>query len=317
MNEYGVMLEWIESQRLSLTSGAQITDGAEFIYQCAVLALAQGVPFYVAEDPCLMIAQAAAALPREEPFMKDLLPEPWGVLFLEKAIPLPMEDGLTPYIRGLGWLQNHCTVCSHMVLEQIGDFAMIQVDDDDPGAAFCQLKTCDCRQCGAMVTVYGDTPGKGPNGMTMCFTKVMSFHQMQEGQCCDLEDCEERPIFDPIVQFFKATMLFLDQRLVSQEPARADRAARRRYERDHGREPDIRVIYLRKTTRTARAGDAQTGEPLAPVDWSCRWSVGGHWRQQWYAAARVHRRRWIGEYVKGPADKPFRPRGATVYGVVR
>jgi hypothetical protein len=37
-----------------------------------------------------------------------------------------------------------------------------------------------------------------------------------------------------------------------------------------------------------------------------RWTVDGHWRNQWYPKKEVHRPRWIDGYVKGPADAPLR-----------
>jgi hypothetical protein len=46
-----------------------------------------------------------------------------------------------------------------------------------------------------------------------------------------------------------------------------------------------------------------TGNKL--VDWSHRWIVQGHWRNQWYARAGEHRPKWIDPYPKGPEDKPL------------
>jgi hypothetical protein len=45
-------------------------------------------------------------------------------------------------------------------------------------------------------------------------------------------------------------------------------------------------------------------------NYSHRWIVGGHWRNQWYATESIHRQIWISPYVKGPEDRPLivRPR---------
>lgn len=40
-------------------------------------------------------------------------------------------------------------------------------------------------------------------------------------------------------------------------------------------------------------------------DYSHRWIVNGHWRNQWLPSRKTHRAQWIAPYVKGPEDKPL------------
>lgn len=47
------------------------------------------------------------------------------------------------------------------------------------------------------------------------------------------------------------------------------------------------------------------GNPGTEVEWSHRWLVRGHWRQQWYASEGVHRAIYINPHIKGPEDKPL------------
>ena len=47
-------------------------------------------------------------------------------------------------------------------------------------------------------------------------------------------------------------------------------------------------------------------------DWSHRWLVSGHWRNQWYPSEGVRRPIWIDAFVKGPSDAPLLVR-PTVY----
>jgi hypothetical protein len=61
---------------------------------------------------------------------------------------------------------------------------------------------------------------------------------------------------------------------------------------------DIHVITLRRPSAGSEA------EPSA-VDWSHRWLVGGHWRNQFLPSVGSHRLQWISPYVKGPSDKPL------------
>jgi hypothetical protein len=49
-------------------------------------------------------------------------------------------------------------------------------------------------------------------------------------------------------------------------------------------------------------------EPLGgTANYSHRFLVAGHWRNQWCPSLGVHRQTWISPYVKGPADKPLKP----------
>lgn len=86
------------------------------------------------------------------------------------------------------------------------------------------------------------------------------------------------------------------------------RPARRRAERA-GIPPDVSVVDLRRPVGAAVTGGSSR-------DWSHRWLVGGHWRNQWLASTKTHRLTWINPYVKGPTDKPFVPK-ERVYRLVR
>jgi hypothetical protein len=77
-------------------------------------------------------------------------------------------------------------------------------------------------------------------------------------------------------------------------------------------EKRITVVRLRRTY------DDRTKEPEpGSVDWSHRWIVGGHWRNQWYASVQLHRQIWISPFVKGPADKELIVNKARVFELVR
>jgi hypothetical protein len=79
------------------------------------------------------------------------------------------------------------------------------------------------------------------------------------------------------------------------------RPVRRREERAGRPAPRVRLVDVRRPRRPP-------GPPGAhrDVDWSHRWVVRGHWRQQAYGPGRtLHRPRWIAPFVKGPDDKPL------------
>lgn len=94
---------------------------------------------------------------------------------------------------------------------------------------------------------------------------------------------------------------------------------RRHSERGHDvraklNQSPVRVLQLHKEQHVQAAaaaeasGETPGGEDAAEAgrEYTCRWLVAGHWRQQWYPARKVHRPLWIAPHLKGPADKPLR-----------
>lgn len=95
--------------------------------------------------------------------------------------------------------------------------------------------------------------------------------------------------------------LLLQQRVAVRHTESADRASRRRAMKAGLSEPpNITVIRLRRALNpNGSDGDGRD------VDWSHRWMVGGHWRNQYHPSNESHVPTWIAPYVKGPEDKPL------------
>jgi hypothetical protein len=98
------------------------------------------------------------------------------------------------------------------------------------------------------------------------------------------------------------------------ETKQAERHARKRLERaGWQQEPLIRVIEMRR-----RQGHHYQHGSSAPVDWSTRWFVSGHWRQQACGPKHTERRPcWVGPFIKGPADRPLKPPPRNIFAVIR
>jgi hypothetical protein len=101
----------------------------------------------------------------------------------------------------------------------------------------------------------------------------------------------------------------MQQRVAVQHHERPERHQRREAKRYHFPERDILVIRLR---REATEVSEPSGEP---GNWTHRWIVSGHWRNQWYPASEVHRQIWVSPFVKGPESLPLvvKPRKAMVW----
>jgi hypothetical protein len=81
-----------------------------------------------------------------------------------------------------------------------------------------------------------------------------------------------------------------------------DRATRRRLERRGRPVPDVRIVNLAARHRAATAAPGGHRD----VEWTRRWIVSGHWRQQACGPGRTqHRPVYIAPFIKGPEDKPL------------
>ena len=103
-------------------------------------------------------------------------------------------------------------------------------------------------------------------------------------------------------RFFAAFCYFVKQRILTESRERADRPARRRAERE-GRNPEesIRVVQLR-ASEVHSYGD----ERDRSFEYSVRWIVRGHWRNQYHPSTGRHEPKWIMPYVKGPDGAPVK-----------
>jgi hypothetical protein len=99
----------------------------------------------------------------------------------------------------------------------------------------------------------------------------------------------------------QTTLRLMQQRVAVSHDERLPRATRRRLEREGmGQVEEVLIVRLRRpmTHHNGEIGDT-------PSEWTHRWIVDGHWRNQWYPSIHKHRQIWISPYVKGPEDKPL------------
>jgi len=102
----------------------------------------------------------------------------------------------------------------------------------------------------------------------------------------------------------------MQQRLAVRTTRPPDRAARRRLERGGVvAPPTIEVVELRARDYQPAAG------AVNPVDWSWRWIVRAHWRNQYHGPGRPHQRVIVPAHLKGPEGKPLKA-ATKLYAVV-
>lgn len=105
---------------------------------------------------------------------------------------------------------------------------------------------------------------------------------------------------EPFFANFLATCVLMQQSLTEIERTPAERHEQKRWLRRGFSPQEITVVRLRRIDRTQRTGDGESS-----VDWSHRWIVTGHWRQQYYPSEGGNKPIWISPYVKGPDDRPI------------
>jgi hypothetical protein len=101
-------------------------------------------------------------------------------------------------------------------------------------------------------------------------------------------------------RFFQTFFRLAEQRILTKERTHGDRHARKRLRRIKDDNDGVLVIRLRRQSVAREHAEERD------VDWSCRWVVGGHWRNQFYPSIGEHRQIWIAPYVKGPEEKDLR-----------
>lgn len=114
-------------------------------------------------------------------------------------------------------------------------------------------------------------------------------------------------------------LLWCQQKILLESHRQApDRAARRRVDALHKPgEARIDVQQIKVVTLRAQKSKPKSDEEGEEREWSCRWIVRPFWRQQWYPSLGIHQAKYIGMYVKGPADKPLRIPKQTLFSVTR
>lgn len=121
--------------------------------------------------------------------------------------------------------------------------------------------------------------------------------------------------------FYLAACTWLKQRVAVTEPGHIERHHRKQLARDMKQQDvpvpaTIKVVHLRRAE--TRSHEPSVEGEHAPREWSCRWGVEGHWRNQPIGPGRAETKLiYIMPFVKGPADKPFKAAGQKVFKVVR
>lgn len=180
---------------------------------------------------------------------------------------------------------------------------------EDLGSNYGRCPQCERRHMG-VIQIATFTPTKlGFLGLKSISNAVIGDAEpYAKGQIIDIYS-----VLPPDVKkFIVALLYFMRSKIVVNSTEIPDRSSRKKFGGKGFTEKTVNLIKLRVTEYKYPQGIGQ-----ADVEWSCRWIVRGHWRNQYYASRHVHELIWISPFVKGPEDKPLKKPGATIFDVER
>lgn len=258
-------------------------------------------PIYV-DDDMETLWEAAADKFQPEPFEASDLLTPAGFVFLPRPQMMTDVNGKRCSWRAFSWA--YTTVVEKDEGRQrpaIGISLYSHIDDDDDfnpdlREAAWDPKTNQSRMAGWPLSL-----------MHIDFWPFgESFEEVHgggsSGRLTDEEEARAREGFTDTWRRIQSLFRLMQQEITVPTQERPPRASRRRGGRKANEfEPKtVTVIRLRRPKR------ARQSEDVKEVDWSHRWPVSAHWRNQWFPSLGIHRQILIGTYIKGPEDKPLR-----------
>lgn len=258
------------------------------------LAMQTAETVYVAADKCALVQAAANSMPPDVFHSTDLF-APRGFVWFAHPINvpelLPDEWGVVAsiprHIRAMSWIQ-------HPRILEAGDRRYIDVAD----ALRYAVDGASDADHGIIFWLWEDADEAwrhaGRGQVSPMDTSAWRFGSTTDDAPADLAKWYRR--------FILAFQRLLWQRIAVVDRERPPREYRRRCERA-GVAPDngtITIVHLRRPVPKTRPEGEST-----PVNWSHQWIVHGFWRNQWYPSLVDHRRIWIEDFVKGPADRPL------------
>lgn len=110
----------------------------------------------------------------------------------------------------------------------------------------------------------------------------------------------------PLTKHLQALLRLMQQHIALRSQGRPERRLRRRMARADLPVRSIVIVRLRRP-------DAPSDPEHRAVEWSHRWLVSGHWRNQYYPSTGTHRQVFINPYIKGPPDAPLEVRKTRVF----
>jgi hypothetical protein len=252
-----------------------VTGNEEVGFHVHRTILGIGGTYAVTRDIVDVLEQAAPSLPSFILHVEDL-PSPHGFVWLERAIVVPDINDKSLVVRGFGW-----TLSALRLPDGTSEPAVIMLAWTDP-------RDPRDHAYGEFRDAFG-----APLGLLSMLAGIFPINVAWQ-------EAHGRPKATGLGEFWLTLLRFMDEPWINTERYEPDRHLSKRAMRTLNHVPEVHVVHLR---RAAARGNTDPG--AGNVEWSHRWLVRGHWRNQWYPSLEVHKPRWIAEHVKGPEHAPL------------
>jgi hypothetical protein len=221
----------------------------------------------VSGDMAQLLQVAGDSMPDETIEAADL-PGPAGFVYLEEPIWKAVDDGSAHVaLRGWHWRLRHNTV------DVVTYGRREDVDRDKNGDPLSDITEEDRRTLPPLYSRSG-------------FAWPLGFDAPTVGVGWESS-------------YIKALWTLAKQTIATTSTPALPRAEKRRGERLN-MPAEVVVVTLRRAKRPT-----SEDTPVETPDWTHRWVVAGHWRNQYLPSTGTHRLQWIAEHIKGPDDKPL------------
>jgi hypothetical protein len=283
------------------------------------------VPYYVSPEVCNALEAAHAAIPDYELRREDLL-TPFGWAYFSRPLPVDnsvdfedIEKSTAGSIAEADWLGAMVGMSwAPLVLRAPdGQLANEPINGESAGEI-----TSDLAKANSIIVHFYRESTERRSGMpiaslTWVFGQgMMNLYEVghNDYQHDNLPALSATTLQE--LKYFAALIAFMGQEIFPTRREKLPRDARKRLTRagfDPGSEQnEPRIIYLRRVTH--RPEDAADG---TGVEYTHRWWVKGHWRNQWYPTENRHKPLWIHPHIKGPDGLPIAAKRDELVAVVR
>jgi hypothetical protein len=262
-------------------------------------------PIFVSSEMCDLIEYASDPDIRQpflpEPLYVTDLPTPNGFLLYEKPFDILNRWDQPLRVTGFSW--------SPLLGTLPGDEQPAESKMDE----WLDPRGAENRVHGVALAIYGETNeasyrerGSPAPPVEIVHVTPWYFGMTFEGNEVDTEGKPTGAGW--WWRILQVTFRLMQQQIAVQHRQQSPRPVRREAKRYGLMDRDVLVVRLR------RERSKPTEDEHGPANYSHRFIVSGHWRNQWYPASNEHRQIYISPYVKGDESLPLvvKPRRAFI-----
>lgn len=269
-------------------------------------------PIFVSEEMCELVAAAAdPELPdpfQPEPLYVTDLPCPNGFLWYEKAFLIPDRFSEPITLKAVSW--SPILTIKEGETPESADLEAAMRRWNEGGTDWQD-------GAGVALTLYSEWDEGGTEewrrlGLPTGPLAPIHFTPWHFAMSFDGNEVDENQVPTGAEWWWRivqVTFRLMQQQLAAKHHWRSERHQRREAKRLAFPERETLVVRLRRERR------GETADEHGPANYSHRFIVSGHWRNQWYPSSQEHRQLWISPYVKGDESLPLviKPRRAMVW----